>query len=877
MISIEKLTKVYKSKKGAPTTALDQISFDLPDKGMVFILGKSGSGKSTLLNLLGGLDSITSGDIVACGNRFSNFTDEDYDNYRNSFVGFIFQDFCLIESFTVRENIMLALNLGGQNDESKLFDVAERLDIEDLLDRLPKELSGGQRQRVAIARAIIKNPGMILADEPTGNLDSASAKQVLDTLKDISKDNLVLIVSHNPDDAEKYGDRIIEIADGKVINDHIKNESASFGVSFDGNHIVLPCNVSIEEGDLEKINAKVKDSGVQFKLGTRLFSKTPQVVDDNRQFKLSPSKLSFKKMKDISINFLKSKWVGFLVSVLMSSAIIIMFGLCQLFASFSAETTMEKAIKGTDNQVFVMQKAYKSQDGFEELITSGTMEIKDEEMDKFRQAGYQGQIYPLLNYCFALLHQDFILESHQVPENKKNYQQFFARETMGLLVCNEEFLTKIYGINGKLEYVAMSNNPQPYGLILTDYQADSMMAHYPAIYRTYDDVLERTEMANRGYVNAVIKTGYNERYKDVKEKFVEAYKNRDLAALAKVRSSEEYINFLDELNTFLNVAYTFNPNFIEDAAVGECRDFACVRGMEVTVDAGGQKIIYDNPRYFYYGSRHGQPNLAPDEIMLSIEMYNGLFGTTILTPTDPGIVTGQVITCDFYPVNYEGEKEIMHSRQLKVVGVTAKPYSIVSDAYASELRKYEIYPYALYFDNGDMSYSIYTTGAKMNFAPTSAYFKAILEINDIVEVFKKLFVLIAVFLCFAGGLVLLSFGSSSVKKRNFEVGVIRAIGGNTKNIAMIFTMQILLAGIIICVISSVGLYVTSIVANKILANSFVALFESTALASIEVVHFNPLALVLDLAVVLAITLLAAVLPILSIRKIKPLKILRAKE
>ena len=165
----------------------------------------------------------------------------------------------------------------------------------------------------------------------------------------------------------------------------------------------------------------------------------------------------------------------------------------------------------------------------------------------------------------------------------------------------------------------------------------------------------------------------------------------------------------------------------------------------------------------------------------------------------------------------------------------------------------------------------------MNFAPTSAYFKAILEINDIVEVFKKLFVLIAVFLCFAGGLVLLSFGSSSVKKRNFEVGVIRAIGGNTKNIAMIFTMQILLAGIIICVISSVGLYVTSIVANKILANSFVVLFESTALASIEVVHFNPLALVLDLAVVLAITLLAAVLPILSIRKIKPLKILRAKE
>ena len=216
MIIIKELTKIYKSKYASPCRALDNVSFTLPDKGMIFILGKSGSGKSTLLNLLGGLDSITSGDVIANGNSLVNFTEKEYAEYRNSYVGFVFQDYCLIESFTVKKNVLLSLDIQGKEGESKLEEVANKLDIIDLLERFPKELSGGQRQRVAIARAIIKKPELILADEPTGNLDSLSAKQVLETLKTISQEKLVLVVSHNPDDAEKYGDRIIEIADGKI-------------------------------------------------------------------------------------------------------------------------------------------------------------------------------------------------------------------------------------------------------------------------------------------------------------------------------------------------------------------------------------------------------------------------------------------------------------------------------------------------------------------------------------------------------------------------------------------------------------------------------------------------------------------------------------
>ena len=131
MISIKNLTKIYKSKKGRPCTALNDVSFNLADKGMVFILGKSGSGKSTLLNLLGGLDTITSGEIIMGGNSFSHFTESDYANYRNSFVGFVFQDFCLIESFTVRENIALSLEFNGNDNLALVEEIARKLGLEE--------------------------------------------------------------------------------------------------------------------------------------------------------------------------------------------------------------------------------------------------------------------------------------------------------------------------------------------------------------------------------------------------------------------------------------------------------------------------------------------------------------------------------------------------------------------------------------------------------------------------------------------------------------------------------------------------------------------------------------------------------------------------
>lgn len=223
MIRVDNLTKIYKSKFKDSCVALKGVSFCLPESGFVFIVGKSGSGKTTLLSLLGGLDEITHGDIIVDGQSIKNFTQKDFVNYRNSTIGFIFQDFHLLDELTIAENIRLSLSLQNISNDELIIKSLSDVGLEGYAKRYPKELSGGEKQRVAIARALVKNPHILLADEPTGNLDSKTTEQILALLKALSKNRLVVIVSHNLGDAREYADRIIELAQGKIISDLKRN------------------------------------------------------------------------------------------------------------------------------------------------------------------------------------------------------------------------------------------------------------------------------------------------------------------------------------------------------------------------------------------------------------------------------------------------------------------------------------------------------------------------------------------------------------------------------------------------------------------------------------------------------------------------------
>lgn len=220
MIVLKEIEKIYLTKNSPQVVALKNINLTFESKGMVFITGKSGCGKSTLLNILGALDSCTSGSMIIENKNINEFTEKELDNYRNSYVGFVFQEFHVLNAYNVYDNIRLAKELQQEKISEKELDAyLEKVALTNLGKRKMNELSGGQKQRIAILRALIKNPRIILADEPTGNLDKINSEQIFEILKEISQEKLVIIVTHDLEAAQKYADRIIELKDGEIIND----------------------------------------------------------------------------------------------------------------------------------------------------------------------------------------------------------------------------------------------------------------------------------------------------------------------------------------------------------------------------------------------------------------------------------------------------------------------------------------------------------------------------------------------------------------------------------------------------------------------------------------------------------------------------------
>ncbi len=224
MLELKNIKKSYKTGEFVQH-ALKGVSLTFDRNEFVCILGASGSGKTTLLNIIGGLDRYDSGDLIINNMSTKKFNDNLWDAYRNNCVGFIFQSYNLIGHLSVLENVEMSLTLSGvKNKKEKALSALDRVGLKDHAYKKPNQLSGGQMQRVAIARAIVNDPEVILADEPTGALDTKTSKQIMELIKEISKEKLVIMVTHNPDLAKKYATRIIEVKDGEVISDSLPKE-----------------------------------------------------------------------------------------------------------------------------------------------------------------------------------------------------------------------------------------------------------------------------------------------------------------------------------------------------------------------------------------------------------------------------------------------------------------------------------------------------------------------------------------------------------------------------------------------------------------------------------------------------------------------------
>ena len=241
MLELQNITKIYNTA-GNETRALNGVSVAFREKEFVAILGASGSGKTTCLNVIGGLDRYDSGDLVIKGKKTKDFSDKDWDAYRNNSVGFVFQSYNLIMHLSIVANVEMGMTLSGVSKEEKhkrAIEVLKQVGLGDHIGKKPNQLSGGQMQRVAIARALANDPEILLCDEPTGALDTATSVQIMDLIKEVAKDRLVIMVTHNPELAEQYADRIIRFSDGKIIDDNHPHKERPKPDSFKLKHTAM--------------------------------------------------------------------------------------------------------------------------------------------------------------------------------------------------------------------------------------------------------------------------------------------------------------------------------------------------------------------------------------------------------------------------------------------------------------------------------------------------------------------------------------------------------------------------------------------------------------------------------------------------------------
>ncbi|MBO5415534.1 MAG: ABC transporter ATP-binding protein/permease [Clostridia bacterium] len=376
MLEIRNITKIYRSKAGNSVKALDNVSVKFPETGMVFILGKSGSGKSTLLNVIGGLDSCDSGEFIIKGKSSADFAGSDFDSYRNTFIGFIFQEYNVLDDFTVGANIGLALELQGKKATSeKISSILAQVDMLDYAKRKPNELSGGQKQRVAIARALVKDPEIIMADEPTGALDSGTGKQIFDTLKALSKTKLVIVVSHDRDFAEKYGDRIIEMQDGRILTDVTKHEVEAETLS-DGiirmsdnllkiekgyqltaadvaliNEYLLSQETDIIVSGSKRLNDGVRSAaGISEKNTSSVFNDTDEAKDvktkeyDHDETKFIRSRLPMKNAFKMGTSSLGHKKFRLVMTIFLSLVAFALFGFADTLGAYDKITAATDSI-----------------------------------------------------------------------------------------------------------------------------------------------------------------------------------------------------------------------------------------------------------------------------------------------------------------------------------------------------------------------------------------------------------------------------------------------------------------------------------------------------------------------------------------------------
>ncbi len=868
MIQLKELTKIYKSRKSGTCVALDHLSFTLPDKGFVFVIGKSGSGKTTLLSLFGGLDTITSGEIVVNGRHIEDFGLSEQVYYRNSTIGFIFQDFHLIDELTIAENIALALELQGEDDREKVQKALADTDLADQGNKYPNELSGGQKQRVAIARALVKQPSIILADEPTGNLDSKTTAQILDLLKELSKEKLVVIVSHNLSDAEHYADEIIELSDGKILRHLKKNENFDARLRVEDDTLVIPYGEEFSKENLDEVAPKLAQgvSGVRQENERFLPYDEPQ-MSMPKEKSLERKHLKARHTAKLSAKFSRRSVIRTCVYSVIFAVVLMVLGLSQLIMNFNGGEVIanEMTKRGLSCTTFIKD----TNDKYEITDTACIVDVNDDDLQKFYDAGYEGKAYPLVNYALFLTSDDLTVEQKRLQLSSNPYS---IGSTFGTLVTEESFVEKHFG---ELEYVALADEQKDYGVFITDFFADACIANRPANIKSYQDLLgKHANFTNYtyGYVNGIIKTGYKERYNDIFDKLTAPDTFED--ELKEIAQSDRGIALYDEITQFLGIAYSFEQNFATDPK--NPKNFVSVGNS--TFEYNGQTLKFDTYAYFSRANIRNAIPLRDNEIALAYDVYNQIFGTSYTLQNLSRFVPHEV-KFSYYQACDKNRSNKKFETTLKIVGlndVSAAKISLPDNVY-DQLVQFERITLGYYFENAEQTELLANVAAENGFIPNSVLGSSIVTMSKAVGVFSRFFYLIFGVLCAALFVLMIQFEVKSIKDKMGEIGILKALGARDVDLLCIFGFQIVMAMALMLILYIAGSFLFVGAANRLLVFSLSELAKNVMVVDLTFLSVKWKYILQNCLLSVAILVVSFLAPMLRLRYIKPTNVIKAKE
>ena len=854
MIIVKNLTKVYKSKKAKICVALNNVSFSLPSKGLVFVVGKSGSGKSTMLNLLGGLDSLTSGEINVFGNQLNEYSESELYSFRSNIVGFVFQDFHLLDDLTVADNVRLSLKLMAEDDDERVEKALESVELLEYKDRYPRELSGGQQQRVAIARALVKNPDVIFADEPTGNLDSNTTEQIIKLIEEISKEKLVVVVSHNLFDAYEYADRIIELSEGRIINDLVINEKYENAVEVKDNKVIIPMLKRFKQDELDSLLSICKrDEILKIEQSNNKFKQKEQ-KEEPLQTKVPQKKtkgLSFFNSVKFSAMFGKRRIIGFLLSAIFASILICVLSLAQSIANFDAKSMAVDSM--TEGSVYAVRKDLDTLSGQVHARV-----ITDEDFAKIKQASPDAKLYKL--YMSGLYINGYTIGHQKVPTITQSGLHIV--ETSGTLETNEEYAKKLLRLDN-LDIYRGSVEQNTGGIYITDFVADSFIFYGKA--ENYDEILgQQFEGSNDywpdGYVNGIINTSYKEKYKGVIDQINSMTKESPL--------TEEIISFLDYVNQALAISYYFGDNYKEISSANIYEgNYVYTRNFFVNgVDASSTIPFISCGSYF-------DCVLGDNEVFMDVEAYNKIFGTEYTYGNCDTFVPHAIsfLSSDF-------NNEVIYSKQMTVAGIgkCKGGNMLLADNVFYEYKEKMFHCYGVYADGEDVSGFINYT-MDNGYSNMSLKMSAIQTMSQAVETFNKFFEFIAMILVCACVFIITSFGVKNIKSKMYEVGVMKALGCKLSSFFVIFGLHTLLIAFTTIVAFVVGYVAFANVSNHILLESLKAITPTKIMLDLQFIKFDWRLALINSAVVVFISIVSTIIPIILLRRIKPVTIIKAKE